>query len=113
MDNEVLVQALDFANYQTTLTQQKELIKQRFLDNCLTAINGGIFLITHEFLAGFTLLGQESQWILDHNKNPIWIDDVVSFVEQSKNVYQTALKEYGEQYSQLKKQRSVKALVGL
>lgn len=109
---EDLEQAMAFANYQSTLTQQKTIAAQRFADKCVVAQDGGLFLVTLSFLSSIKIITDPAQWIVDMNNNPIWIADINSFYQLAYNAYHTALAEYGETYSQLKKQRSVKSLVG-
>jgi len=106
-----LESALAFANYQSTLTQQKKVIKQQFKDNCVLAYNGGLFFITPEFIAGMAF--GNADWVIDMNGNPIKIDVRKDFVDLATKTYNVAVCKYGEAYSQLKTQRSVKSLVGI
>jgi hypothetical protein len=108
-----LDKALAFANYQVTLTEQKKLLKQKFDDACIVASNGGLFQITLTFLSGIKTISEEAQWVQDANGNPIWIANISEFVTVCYNTYHNALSVYGQSYEQLKKQRSVKSLVGL
>jgi hypothetical protein len=105
-----LEQALSFAQYQTTLNQQKRLLTEKFESNTLLAYNGGLFRITPEFIAGYDT---ESNWVLDVNQQPINIDDHQNFLNLAKETYRTAIKEYGESFQQLRRQRSVRALTDL
>lgn len=108
-----LEQALSFANYQFTLTQQRKVLKQKFDDACVFPWNGGLFRLSLEFLGGVNTIGNPSEWIVDVNGNPIWITDVSLFYTSAYKQYSKASAEYGEEYAKLKSQRSVKALVGL
>ena len=105
-----LEKALSFAQYQTTFNQQKRLLKEKFEADSLFAYNGGLFKITPEFLASADI---ESSWILDINGHPINIDNYEDFLQNARSVYRTAIKEYGESFQQLRKQRSVRALTDL
>jgi hypothetical protein len=105
-----LEHALSFAQYQTTLNQQKRLLKEKFDSNTLMAYNGGLFRITPEFLSGYDI---ESEWVLDINQQPIKIEDHQEFLNDARNIYRTAIKEYGEEYQKLRRQRSVRALTDL
>ncbi len=105
--------ALEFANYQSTLTQQKEILLQKFKDACLIARSGGLFLITPEFISGLTLLDNKSGYIVDCNNTPVFIEDLEQFFNEAKLTYNQAVAAYGAEYSKLKTQRSVKTLVGL
>jgi hypothetical protein len=107
-----LEQALAFAEYQTTLNNQRTLIRQRFQDDQLLAYNGGLFKITLEFIGGLQTLG-ESVWAIDVNGNPIQVKDPEEFLSKAQDTWARATAAYGEAYEQLKKQRSVKALTNL
>ena len=108
MDN-----TLEFADYQKTHANQRQIARQKFQDQCVLAHNGGLFQITAELLAVVSSIKEPSQWILDMNSIPIWINNVDSFYQQAYNIYYTALNDYGNTYNQLKTQRSVKTLIGL
>jgi hypothetical protein len=103
--------ALSFANYQNTLTQQKTILQQRFQDQCILAYNGGLFFVTPEFISGVSFI--TASWVIDMNSNPIKIDSPKDFVELATKTYNDAINVYGEAYSKLKTQRSVKSLVEL
>jgi hypothetical protein len=106
-----LEQALEFANYQLTLSQQKRIIKQRFEDQCVVAFAGGLFKVTPEFIAGTAFL--TDTWVIDSNNNPINVGPIKSFIDLCIKTYNDALIDYGLAYEQIKKQRSVSSLVGL
>ena len=108
-----LAVSLAFANYQSTLTQQKNILRQKFQDDCILAQNGGLFLVTPEFIAGLQSLSLSSRYVIDMNENPIWIEDIQKFVAAATNCYKEAVHTYGNSYVKLKTQRSVKSLVGL
>jgi hypothetical protein len=100
-------------NYRTAFTQQTKILDQKFKDQCVVAWDGGLFLVTPEFLAGLKLIKQPAEWVLDMNQTPIWIPQVEFFYEQAYNVYYTALSDYGTAFSQLKSQRSVETILDL
>jgi hypothetical protein len=108
---ENLEQALSFANYQGTLTRQRKLIAQKFQEETVMAYNGGLFKITPELLAGVQEL--QSNWILDSNGNPIKVDDLTDFIDKAKDLYDTAITNYGTEFSALRLKRNVKSLVDL
>jgi hypothetical protein len=110
---ENLEKALSFANYQSTLTQQKKVIKQRFDDACVFPWNGGLFQLTLEFLGGLQSLQTNTGWVVDMNGNPIWISDAEFFCQSAYKQYTDAVTIYGTAYEELKKQRSVNKLVGI
>jgi hypothetical protein len=100
-------------NYRSTLARQSDILKQKFEDQCVIAWNGGLFLVTPEFLAGLRIIEQPAEWVLDMNQTPIWIPQVEFFYKQAYNVYYTALSDYGTAFSQLKSQRSVETILDL
>jgi hypothetical protein len=106
-----LASVLEFATYQATLTQQRKVIKQRFQDNCIFAYNGGLFQLTFNFLGALSQLQDASQWVLDLNETPIWVDDIADFKKQAQQIYTTALTNYGQSFTALRQQRTVKSLV--
>jgi hypothetical protein len=105
-----LEEALSFAQYQTTLNQQRRLLKEQFETDTIVAHNGGLFKVTQEWLAS---IDKESNWILDMNRNPVMIADPNELYELARTAYQTALAKYGDAYQQLRRQRSVKSLTDL
>lgn len=110
LNKEQLEQALSFAQYQSTLTEQRLLLKQRFEDACVIPYNGGLFKVTQEWIGSFDL---EAEWALDINGQPIRIDNPREFLVSARETYRQALSEYGEAFQQLRKQRSVRALTEL
>ena len=98
-------------NYRATLTQQKKIIEHRFRDQCIVSENGGLFLVTTEFLTSLKNIKEESQWVLDMNQNPILIQNIANFYDRAYNVYYTALADFGKSFNQLKSQRSVESLL--
>lgn len=102
--------ALSFAQYQTTLTQQRRLLKEQFETETIVAYNGGLFKITPEWLGGFD---KTSSWFLDMNDNPVVVADPENLYQQAAAAYKTALTKYGDAYQLLRRQRSVKLLTEL
>ena len=100
-------------NYRSILTQQTNVLKQKFEDQCVIAWSGGLFLVTPEFLTGLRIIEQPAEWVLDMNQTPIWIPQVEFFYKQAYNVYYTALSDYGTAFNQLKSQRSVETILDL
>ena len=48
--DERLEKALEFSNYMTTLNNQRRIIKEQFLENCVHYINGGKFSVNRELI---------------------------------------------------------------
>jgi hypothetical protein len=110
---EDLEKALEFANYQSTLKQQKDILKQKFKDDCIYAYNGGLFSPNIEWLSAIYNIKEENQWVIDINGNPIWIENIKEFHRLAYENFMSAIAKFGETHSDIKKQRSVKSLVGL
>jgi hypothetical protein len=105
-----LEQALSFSQYQTTLNQQRRLLKEKFESDTILAYAGGLFKITQEWLGGFD---KDCKWILDINNTPISIDSPNELLNTAKEIYLTAIAAYGEEYQKLRRQRSVRSLTDL
>ncbi len=105
-----LEKALSFAQYQSTLNQQRKLLKEQFESDTILAYSGGLFKITQEWIGGFDV---ESEWVLDMNGNPVKIDNSQELLSMARETYKSALMTYGEEYQKLRRQRSVKSLVDL
>ena len=102
--------ALSFAQYQTTLNQQRRLLKEQFETDTIVAYNGGLFKVTQEWLGGFD---SSNEWFLDSRGLPVKIDDPAALYETAKSAYKDAVTKYGESFQQLRTQRSVRSLTDL
>lgn len=100
-------------NYRNTVAHQTKILKQKFQDQCVIAQDGGLFLITLEFLSSLKNINKDSQWVLDMNQTPIYIQNIANFYDRAYNVYYTALADFGTSYTQLKSQRSVESILEL
>lgn len=100
-------------NYRALLANQILVLEQKFKDQCVVAHSGGLFHITPELLNQLSNIKETSQWILDMNQNPIFIGAIANFYREAYNIYYTALKEFGEEFNNLKTQRSVNSLLDL
>lgn len=105
-----LEQALSFAQYQSTLNQQRRLLREQFEADTIIAYNGGLFKVTQEWLGGFDV---RSTWILDMNGNPTRIETPEELRSIAREAYTSALAKYGEEYQKLRRQRSVRSLTDL
>jgi hypothetical protein len=100
-------------NYLATFNQQIKILDQKFKDQCIIAQDGGLFLVTPEFLTGIKNINEPEQWVLDMNQNPIYIHNIANFYKRAYNVYYTALTDFGTSFNQLKSQRSVETILDL
>ncbi len=105
-----LEEALSFAQYQSTLNQQRRLLKEQFETDTVVAYNGGLFKVTQEWLGGFNI---NCNWCLDSRDTPIKIDNPQELFDQALAAYTKAITKYGEEYQKLRTQRSVRSLTDL
>ena len=99
--------ALSFAQYQTTINQQRRLLKDNFESDTIFAFNGSLFKLSQEWLGSFDI---DNNWCIDVNGNPAHIENPAEFLVSARSMYQTALKKYGEEFTKLRSQRTVKTL---
>lgn len=115
--NDRLKQALDFANYQQTLSIQRKSLKEKIKSKLTYGHNGGIFYIDRDLINFVELLCNNGRTsgvvLLDLNDTPILIEDVELFKTNIFGRYFEATNEYYEQFQQLKKSRSVEKLINL
>lgn len=102
--------ALSWAQYQSTLNQQRQVLKERFENDTIVAYNGGLFKITQAWLGGFDL---NAKWALDSNGLPVKVLDSQQLYQLAHDAYTRALTAYGEAYEQLRRQRKVRGLTEL
>ena len=56
-----LEKALDFSNHMITLNNQRNLIHEKFLENCVHYVNGGKFNVNRELINFCNTLIQNNQ----------------------------------------------------
>jgi len=110
-----LKNALEFANYSHTLHNQKQLIKQKFIDDCVFYHNAGKFTVNRELLV---YCGYCQQWnrnipviLLDDNNIPIEIKDIDKFTIDILKLYKKSSEEYHNAYQKLVGNKTVKGLI--
>ena len=112
---ERLKKALDFSNYQHTLTVQKKLLKEKIDAKLTYGYNGGIFKIDRSLITFVQMLLDQDRKdnipILDLNENPILIKNLEDFKTEILDRYFSSVYEYYESYEQIKKSRSVEKLI--
>jgi hypothetical protein len=115
--DDLLKKALEFSNYQNTLTIQKKVLREKVSSQLTYGYNGGIFKIDQTLITFVQMLldqGREGGIpLLDSNNTPIIVEDLASFRDEILDRYFTSLLDYHEKYQELKKNRSVEKLVGL
>jgi len=107
--------ALDFANYQKTLTVQKETLKEKTIKKMLIGYNGGLFSVDRNLMCFVKMLVDSDRIkdipLLDLNDNPILIEDLIDFWETILDNYLQNMNDYYKGYEDLKKQRSVAKII--
>tara|TARA_Y200000002_G_scaffold376474_1_gene380378 strand:+ start:2277 stop:2624 length:348 start_codon:yes stop_codon:yes gene_type:complete len=109
-----LEKALDFSNYMVTLNNQRNLLHEKFLENCVHYINGGKFNVTKELINFCHMMvstDQESIVLIDDNNSPIQIEDLEGFLEDIIALYFKNTNEYLVKFNEIKQKRSVEGLL--
>ena len=112
--DERLEKALDFSNYMVTLSNQKRILNEQFIENTLYYYNGCQFTITKELINFVNLLNEndnDNTVLIDDNNIPVNIDNINSFLIDILDVYFSASNTYLTEYNKLKSQRSIEKLV--
>jgi|TARA_B110000285_G_C14884641_1_gene495578 hypothetical protein len=111
-----LKKALEFSNYMITLNNQRKLVHEKFVENCVHYINGGKFNVTKElinFCHVMVSTNQNSIVLIDDNNSPIEIKDPEDFLEEITSIYFTNANEYLVKFNKIKQKRSVEGLLDL
>lgn len=114
--DERLEKALNFSNYMTTLNNQRRIIKEQFLENCVHYLNGGKFSINKElitFCHTLLLKEQTSAILIDDNEAPIEVSDLQTFLDDILDIYFKTSYEYFDKYNEIKKNRGIQGLIDL
>lgn len=110
---QILKDALDFSNYNQTLSIQRRVLKEKFNAQVTFGYNGGIFLIDRSLIVFVDMMinNKRSDIVLvDMNGNPVLIDDLEKFKLDILDRYFTASYEYHNEYRKIKKSRTVESL---
>lgn len=112
--DERLTQAINRANYQITLNNQKQNARLKLDVDLTYATAGGLFKIGPELISFVQTLidmGHEDAIILDVNKNPINLPDLKTFQQAIVEQYYQAMNEFLFEFTRIKKARKPEALV--
>jgi|TARA_R110002153_G_scaffold139423_1_gene290026 hypothetical protein len=112
--DERLEKALEFANYRTTLGNQKRQIRSRMQVLQTVHYDKGTFSADASTIGFVNALMQNkktSSVILDTKDNPILIEDLQQFSDTLIEAYQAATNEYKTQMEKVNRARSVKKLM--
>jgi len=115
--DERLKAALDSANFMITFSNQRELIKQTFKENCLYHEGGRRFTINRELINFLSTLRSrgliEDVVIMDDMEMPYMIKDVEKFLDKIFDIYMESSNQYYVSNTELMKNRSTNKIVGL
>ena len=110
-----LTKALEFANYRTTLNNQKAQLKAKTQSLLSYSINGGSFTIDIPLLTFCKQLideGHEEVVLLDIYENPIKVD-IETFYDEISSRYFEVTNEYYAEYEKIRKARKVHKILDL
>lgn len=82
----------------------KEYLKDKYNNKLLLAEQGGLWKITPELLATLSSYPEESLVLVDNYDNPILINRE-PFLKNALDRYKTAMKDYCNEWTELKKNR--------
>lgn len=108
-----LEKALEFANFNVTLSNQKRVLHEKYQENLIYYHKGSKFTVTQQlvnFVSHMIDSNQDSLILIDDNNIPVEVE-TTPFLEEIKNVYFTASNRYHTEYSKLIKNRSVSGLL--
>lgn len=112
-----LKKALEFSNYQNTLSNQRRILKEKLNSSLVYGYNGGIFKVDRELINFVNYLismdRKSNVPLLDSNQNPIIVENLESFRDQVTDIYFVAVFDYYTEYEKIKKSRSVEKLIDL
>lgn len=106
--------ALEFANYRSTLNNQKQKLKDQCEANLNYAFNGGLFYVDQtliSFIGNFLSQGKEAMVVLDKNQTPIDIKNLQEFYDSITTRWFESVNEYHRQHLELATKRKVHKLV--
>jgi len=112
--DERLSAALERANYQLTLNNQKQHARQKLDADLIYATNGGIFKVGPElisFISTLISMEHEDGVILDMNKNPIDVPDLKNFLQDIVAHYYEAMNDFMLEFKKIQKARKTDQLV--
>lgn len=115
--DERLKKALEFSNYQNSLSVRKQTFKEQTRSRLTYGYNGGIFYIDRSLITFVQMLIDQGRKdnvpILDNNENPVLIDDLEKFKDEIFSRYFSVLYETHEEYEKIKKSRTIEKLLDL
>jgi len=114
--DERLQKALEFSNYNLTINNQKNNIKNRVNQLKLVHYNGGVFVADQSlitFVKTMIDLDHEIFVVIDSKDNPVEILKPNEFFDEVMSAYITSSNTYLAEWNKIKKLRNVKSIVGI
>lgn len=115
--DEFLQKALEFSNYNQSLSIQKKVLTEKFESKITFGYGGGIFKIDRNLICFVKFLIDEGRTdnvvLLDSNDNPVMVSNLVDFKEQILDRYFSAVNEKYAEFEKIKKSRTIESLVDL
>lgn len=111
-----LEKAFEQANYATTLSNQKRVLLEEYLQDSVYFFNGSTFKVDRtliNFLKTLIDIGQKDTIIIDDNNIPTEIPNTQEFFDKVMNIYVTALNSYHTKYKKIKTSRTIESLLDL
>lgn len=112
--DERLQKALEFSNYNLTISNQKKNVKNRVNQLRIVHSNGGVFMAepaTISFLKTLVDLGNKEGILIDSKDNPIHISNFEELLDKLVSAYFTATNELEAEHAKMKKMRNIKKIM--
>lgn len=110
-----LKKALEFSNHRYSFSLKQKNLKEKIEAKLTYGYNGGIFKINRDLLNFVDMLVKNNRTngvvLLDINENPIIFDDLEKFKDEIFDRYFSSCLEYYDEFSRLKKSRSVESVL--
>lgn len=112
--NQDYEKAIEFSNYQYSLSTKINRLKEQVDAKLTFGHNGGLFKIDQTLICFVELLINKNRTnnviLLDSNSKPVLIEDLNVFQQDILDRYFTSTNEYFELHEKIKKQRTVEKL---
>jgi hypothetical protein len=112
--DERLEKALEFANYRTTLSNQKRNVMSRMQILQTVHYNKGVFtadMKTIGFVNALITANKQSAIIVDIKETPVEVSNLQEFLDLLVGAYTEATNEYKIQIDKLNKARNIKTIM--
>jgi hypothetical protein len=113
--DEKIKRAFEIAEFASTFSAQKQILKEEYIQNLNYYYNGGIFFITKELITFVKTLKdistEKSTVLVDQNHTPIEILDINEFLENLLSKYYFATNEYFTRFQNLKTSRTIESVL--